>query len=70
MASGDNPALFSPYKLGNFNLSHRVVLAPMTRCRALNSVPNDALSEYYRQRATAGGFLITEGTMISPTSAG
>ncbi|XP_076890632.1 artemisinic aldehyde Delta(11(13)) reductase-like [Bidens hawaiensis] len=66
----ENSSLFSSYKLGNFNLSHRVVLAPMTRCRALNSIPNEALVEYYRQRATAGGFLITEGTMISPTAAG
>lgn len=48
----------------------RVVLAPMTRCRALNSIPQPALAEYYAQRATDGGFLITEGTMISPTSAG
>ncbi|KAK1417428.1 hypothetical protein QVD17_26555 [Tagetes erecta] len=69
-SSTNNTTLFSPYKMGNFNLSHRVVLAPMTRCRALNSVANEALVEYYRQRTTAGGFLITEGTMISPTSAG
>ncbi|KAD6795229.1 hypothetical protein E3N88_06125 [Mikania micrantha] len=68
--SADKSTLFSPYKMGNFNLSHRVVLAPMTRCRALNSIPNEALVEYYRQRSTAGGFLITEGTMISPTAAG
>ncbi|XAR51046.1 12-oxophytodienoate reductase [Bertholletia excelsa] len=62
--------LFSPYKMGKFSLSHRVVLAPMTRCRALNGVPNQALAEYYAQRSTAGGFLITEGTAISPTAAG
>ncbi|XP_009771208.1 12-oxophytodienoate reductase 3 [Nicotiana sylvestris] len=67
---GNNSSLFSPYKMGKFNLSHRVVLAPMTRCRALNSIPQPALAEYYAQRATDGGFLITEGTMISPTSAG
>ncbi|KAG8376218.1 hypothetical protein BUALT_Bualt09G0040200 [Buddleja alternifolia] len=64
------PALFSPYKMSKFNLSHRVVLAPMTRCRAVGSIPNNALVEYYTQRATNGGFLITEGTMISPTAAG
>ncbi|XP_022888288.1 12-oxophytodienoate reductase 3-like [Olea europaea var. sylvestris] len=63
-------ALFSPYKMGKFNLSHRVVLAPMTRCRALNNIPGPALVEYYTQRSTNGGFLITEGTMISPTAAG
>lgn len=33
-------------------------------------MPNSALAEYYAQRATDGGFLITEGTMISPYSAG
>ncbi|PWA95606.1 artemisinic aldehyde delta-11(13) reductase [Artemisia annua] len=68
--SENPPTLFSAYKMGNFNLSHRVVLAPMTRCRAINAIPNEALVEYYRQRSTAGGFLITEGTMISPSSAG
>ncbi|KAK9705539.1 hypothetical protein RND81_07G064700 [Saponaria officinalis] len=62
--------LFSPYKLGKFNLSHRVVLAPMTRCRAINEMPNDALMEYYVQRSTFGGLLITEGTLISPSAPG
>ncbi|CAA6664664.1 unnamed protein product [Spirodela intermedia] len=52
--------------MGIFNLSHRVVMAPMTRCRALNGVPQPCNVEYYRQRATAGGFLISEGTLISP----
>lgn len=42
----------------------------MTRCRAVNAIPGPALAEYYCQRATNGGFLITEGTMISPTAAG
>lgn len=48
----------------------RVVLAPMTRCRAINGIPRPAMAEYYSQRSTNGGFLITEGTMISPTAAG
>nr|URQ29605.1 oxophytodienoate-reductase 3 [Sinningia speciosa] len=69
-SEGGSPSLFSPYKMGKFNLSHRVVLAPMTRCRALNNIPQPALLQYYTQRATNGGFLITEGTMISPTAAG
>lgn len=42
----------------------------MTRCRALNGIPNRAHIEYYTQRATNGGFLITEGTLISTTAAG
>ncbi|KAJ4954112.1 hypothetical protein NE237_030944 [Protea cynaroides] len=62
--------LFTPYKMGRFNLSHRIVLAPMTRCRALNGIPQAANVEYYKQRATPGGLLITEGTSISPTAAG
>ncbi|KAL8456577.1 hypothetical protein ACS0TY_033875 [Phlomoides rotata] len=66
----ETASLFSPYKMGKFDLSHRVVLAPMTRCRAPNAMPNAALAEYYSQRASNGGFLITEGTMISPNSAG
>ncbi|XP_047151702.1 12-oxophytodienoate reductase 3-like [Vigna umbellata] len=66
----DISSLFSPYNMGKFNLSHRVVLAPMTRCRALKGIPNAAHVEYYAQRSTPGGFLITEGTSISPTSSG
>ncbi|GAU33184.1 hypothetical protein TSUD_206430, partial [Trifolium subterraneum] len=67
---GNNTTLFSPYKIANFNFSHRVVLAPMTRCRALNEIPNEAHAEYYGQRSSPGGFLITEGTSISPTAQG
>ncbi|KAG5225536.1 12-oxophytodienoate reductase family protein [Salix suchowensis] len=63
-------SLFSPFKMGKFSLSHRVVLAPMTRCRALRGIPGDALAEYYAQRSTPGGFLITEGTLISPSAPG
>lgn len=48
----------------------RVVLAPMTRCRALDGIPGAALAEYYSQRSTDGGFLISEGTSISATAAG
>ncbi|XP_010533025.1 PREDICTED: 12-oxophytodienoate reductase 3-like [Tarenaya hassleriana] len=62
--------LFSPYKMGRFDLSHRVVLAPMVRCRAIGSVANAAMAEYYTQRSTPGGFLISEGTMIAPGSNG
>ncbi|CAM8890209.1 unnamed protein product [Rhodiola kirilowii] len=62
--------LFSPYKSGKLNLSHRVVLAPMTRCRAINEIPGPALANYYSQRSTPGGLLISEGTLISSTAAG
>ncbi|KAJ3677101.1 hypothetical protein LUZ60_002825 [Juncus effusus] len=63
-------SLFSPYQMGPFRLSHRVVLAPMTRCRAINGIPREGNVVYYEQRSTQGGLLITEGTTISPTGAG
>ncbi|XP_068659331.1 12-oxophytodienoate reductase 7 isoform X2 [Aristolochia californica] len=42
----------------------------MTRCRSLNGIPQPANVEYYVQRATKGGLVITEGTLISPTAGG
>ncbi|KAI4380797.1 hypothetical protein MLD38_006945 [Melastoma candidum] len=62
--------LFTPFKAGKFDLSHRVVLPPLTRCRAIGELPNAAHVEYYSQRTTQGGILITEGTLISNTAAG
>lgn len=56
--------------MGKFNLSHRVVLAPLTRSRALNGVPQPALAEYYRQRSTEGGLLISEATPIAQEGTG
>ena len=46
------------------------MLAPLTRCRALNEIPNEALVKYYTQRSSPGGLLITEGSLISPTAVG
>ncbi|KAE9610805.1 hypothetical protein Lal_00021188 [Lupinus albus] len=67
---GEDNALLSPYKMGMYNLSHRVVLAPLTRCRALEGIPQPSLAEFYSQRATQGGLLISEGATISPTANG
>lgn len=62
-------ALFSPIQVGASKLQHRVVLAPLTRFRADdNHVPTELQKEYYVQRATPGGLLISEATFISPTS--
>ncbi|MET4076374.1 alkene reductase [Hymenobacter sp. UYCo722] len=58
---------FEPAKLGNLTLTNHLVMAPMTRSRALGNVPNELMAEYYRQRATAG-LIITEGT--SPSADG
>ncbi|XP_037438659.1 12-oxophytodienoate reductase 7-like [Triticum dicoccoides] len=64
------PSLFSPYQMRRFSLAHRVVLAPLTRCRAIGGLPGPALAEYYAQRSTDGGLLISEATAISPAGAG
>jgi 2,4-dienoyl-CoA reductase-like NADH-dependent reductase (Old Yellow Enzyme family) len=54
----DSP-LFAPTTVGAWNLAHRVVLA-MTRLRAEpDDSPSDMMIDYYRQRASAGGLLIT-----------
>ncbi|KAG2219905.1 hypothetical protein INT45_008542 [Circinella minor] len=63
--------LFQPIKLGAKQLKHRVVMAPMTRLRADDKhVPTDLIREHYEQRATDGGLLITEATLISPYAGG
>jgi len=62
--------LFSPYELGDIKLSNRIVMAPMTRCRAIvGSVPNPLAITYYVQRSRAG-LIITEGSQISPQGVG
>jgi N-ethylmaleimide reductase len=62
-------ALPSQFKLGDLTLKNRVVMAPMTRCRADGHVPNALMAEYYAQRAGAG-LQVTEGTSPSPNGLG
>ncbi|KAJ4842030.1 putative 12-oxophytodienoate reductase 11 [Turnera subulata] len=62
--------LLTPYKMGNFNLSQRVVLAPLTRQRSFNNVPQPHAILYYSQRTSKGGLLITEATGVSDTARG
>lgn len=57
-------SLFDPITIGDISLSNRVVMAPLTRNRSPQAVPNDLNVAYYEQRASAG-LLITEGTAIS-----
>ena len=59
--------LFSPLQVGELQLAHRVVLAPLTRMRSTQpgDVPNALNAAYYGQRASKGGLLITEATQIS-----
>ena len=61
------PSLFTPIRVGAFNLAHRVVLAPLTRMRSEmpGNVPGPAMVKYYEQRATPGGLLIAEATFVS-----
>lgn len=61
--------LFSPVKVGPYTLPNRMVMAPMTRLRAIGSVPNSLMATYYAQRASAG-LIVTECTMVSPLSVG
>ncbi|KAI3929105.1 hypothetical protein MKW92_013861 [Papaver armeniacum] len=56
--------------MGNYQLSHRVVLAPLTRSRSYGNVPQSHAALYYSQRATNGGLLIAEATGISETAQG
>ncbi|KAL6605962.1 hypothetical protein ACP70R_041615 [Stipagrostis hirtigluma subsp. patula] len=62
--------LLTPYRMGQFELAHRVVLAPLTRCRSYGNVPQPHAAVYYSQRATRGGLLIAEATGVSATAQG
>lgn len=64
------PTLSDPLVLGNLRLPNRVVMAPLTRCRAgPGRVPTPLMAEYYRQRAGAG-LIISEATAVSPMGVG
>uniref|UniRef100_A0A0D9W5F3 NADH:flavin oxidoreductase/NADH oxidase N-terminal domain-containing protein n=1 Tax=Leersia perrieri TaxID=77586 RepID=A0A0D9W5F3_9ORYZ len=71
MSNGGGTApLLTPYRMGRFDLSHRVVLAPLTRERSFGNVPQPHAILYYQQRASKGGLLIAEATGISDTAQG
>ena len=64
--------LFSPVELGSTRLKHRVVMAPLTRARSVqpDSIPGGLMLEYYAQRASDGGLIISEAAQISLASRG
>ncbi|MCK1715966.1 MULTISPECIES: alkene reductase [unclassified Bradyrhizobium] len=64
--------LFAPLKLGRYTLSHRVVMAPLTRMRAAvpGNLPTELGAEYYSQRASAGGLIVTEASQVTPSGQG
>jgi N-ethylmaleimide reductase len=61
--------LLQPFTLGALQLKNHVVMAPMTRSRAIGNLPNALMAEYYKQRSGAG-LIITEGTSPSPEGLG
>jgi N-ethylmaleimide reductase len=62
--------LYSPTTLGPLALKNRLVMSPMTRSRSLGNVPGELAVEYYKQRASSAGLIITEGTSPSPNGLG
>ena len=64
--------LFTPIQVGSMELEHRVVMAPLTRSRSVQpgSIPGDLMLEYYSQRASEGGLIVSEGTSISIAAGG
>ena len=66
----DNRKLFEPLRIGEVELRNRIVMAPMTRSRAVEAnTPNSLMAEYYGQRASVG-LIVTEGTSPSPNGVG
>ena len=65
------PGLFDPLTIGDLRLPNRIVMAPLTRCRAGGGarVPNGLMAEYYRQRATAG-LILSEATSVTDEGVG
>ena len=63
--------LFEPFKLGPISLPNRIVMAPLTRNRAVppGMVPSPLAIDYYGQRASAG-LLITEASQVSQQGQG
>ena len=61
--------LFMPFEKGSLKLKNHLVMAPMTRSRAIGNIPNELMATYYSQRSGAG-LIITEGTSPSPEGLG
>ena len=61
--------LLTPYKGTSLRLKNHIVMAPMTRSRAIGNIPNALMAEYYGQRNGAG-LIITEGTAPAPEALG
>jgi len=68
----NNLKLFSPFQLGLLSLSHRIVMAPLTRLRSgqPGDIPTDLMVKYYGQRVSEGGLIISEATSITRKNRG
>lgn len=64
-------ALFTPITIGDLELPNRVIMAPLTRARAIGGgrVPNALMAQYYTQRASAG-LILSEATAVTPQGVG
>jgi N-ethylmaleimide reductase len=64
------PTLLDPIQVGDLKLPNRVIMAPLTRARAVDRrIPNDLMLQYYVQRASAG-MILTEATAVTPQGVG
>jgi 2,4-dienoyl-CoA reductase-like NADH-dependent reductase (Old Yellow Enzyme family) len=64
------PTLFDPLTLGDIRLPNRIIMAPLTRQRAVDRrIPNALMAEYYRQRSSAG-LILSEATAVDPMGVG
>lgn len=64
------PDLFTPLTIGDITLPNRIIMAPLTRSRAVdNRIPNELMRDYYTQRASAG-LILTEATSVTPMGVG
>jgi 2,4-dienoyl-CoA reductase-like NADH-dependent reductase (Old Yellow Enzyme family) len=64
------PSLFDPITIGDLYLPNRIIMAPLTRSRAVDRrIPNSLMVEYYTQRASAG-MILTEATAVTPMGVG
>ena len=63
--------LFDPITIGDITLKNRIVMAPLTRARAIGGarVPNALMAKYYEQRASAG-LILSEATSVTPQGVG
>lgn len=62
--------LFDPIRVGALELPNRIIMAPLTRCRASEGrVPNALMAEYYVQRASAG-LILSEATSVNAMGVG